>query len=105
MLEVGYYPPHPLPDRNGDVYRLPLSLRERAKGEGISPSSPSLLPQGEKGASRGALARALKYYRTSPPPRGRGMRRCPLPIGCGSSTATVRRAAPGNLTATARPRS
>ena len=30
----------------------PLSLREMAKGEGSRPSSPSLLPQGEKGASR-----------------------------------------------------
>ena len=31
-------------------YQLPLSLRERAKGEGeITPSSPSLLPEGEGG--------------------------------------------------------
>src|SRR3989344_1411690 len=41
--------PSPHPRRNEDAHLLPLSLRERAKGEGISPSSPSLLPPGEKG--------------------------------------------------------
>src|SRR3972149_8561832 len=56
--------PSPHPRRNEDAHLLPLSLRERAKGEGISPSSPSLLPQGEKGTPPPP----------PPPPPGRGGR-------------------------------
>jgi deoxyribonuclease V len=41
--------PSPPSDPSGDSDLLPLSLRERAKGEGDRPSSPSLLPKGEGG--------------------------------------------------------
>jgi ATP-dependent Lhr-like helicase len=47
-----FTPPSPSFDRNGDLDQLPLSLRERAKGEGDHPSSPSLLPEGEGGEPR-----------------------------------------------------
>src|SRR3990167_7755731 len=49
-----------LPNRNKDAYRLPLSLRERGKGEGIYPPHPH--PFSRKGRRGRAVARYARAF-------------------------------------------